>query len=147
MPPGTSYFYVAYRVAVGNCVWEKLILSVKAMRLCQLSRGESQRIFSIQQVLTVGYNRLPLWGSWRGAPERVSSAEAGVETALSVKAIRLCQLSQGESQRISSIQQVLTVGRLRGRKRYTGIIEDIPYENHNGHQKSQDASGCPGTSA
>ena len=23
MPPGTPYFYVAYRVAVGNCVWEK----------------------------------------------------------------------------------------------------------------------------
>ena len=110
MPPGTSYFYVAYRVAVGNCVWEKLTLSVKAMRLCQLSRGESQRIFSIQQVLTVGYNRLPLWGSWRGAPERVSLAEAGVETALSVKALRLCQLSRGESQRISLIQQVLTVG-------------------------------------
>ena len=24
MPPGTPYFYVAYRVAVGNCVWEKI---------------------------------------------------------------------------------------------------------------------------
>ena len=63
MPPGTPYFYVAYRVAVGNCVWEKSTLSVKALRLCQLSRGESQRISSIQQVLTVGYNRLPLWGN------------------------------------------------------------------------------------
>ena len=45
-------------------------LSVKALWLCQLSRGESQRISLIQQMLTVGCNRLPLWGSWREAPER-----------------------------------------------------------------------------
>ena len=55
---------------------ERYALSVKALRLCQLSRGESQRISLIQQVLTVGYNWLPLWGSWRGAPERAHSADA-----------------------------------------------------------------------
>ena len=45
-------------------------LSVKALRLCQLSQRESQRIFSFQQELTAGCNGLPLWGSWREAPER-----------------------------------------------------------------------------
>ena len=62
-------------------------------------------------MLTVGYNRLPLWGSWREAPERVRSAEVLIVWyALSGKALWLCQLSRGESQRISSIQQLLTVG-------------------------------------
>ena len=41
MPPGTPYFYVAYRVAVGNCVWEKNNpLSQSHAALPALPRGE-----------------------------------------------------------------------------------------------------------
>ena len=41
MPPGTPYFYVAYRVAVGNCVWEKINpLSQSLTALPALPKGE-----------------------------------------------------------------------------------------------------------
>jgi hypothetical protein len=45
--------------------------SPSLLRNATSPKRERQRISQIQQVLTMGRNRLSLWESWREAPERV----------------------------------------------------------------------------